>query len=74
MRPIRDSCRGAVLLLLDYFWITLTCNMTGAAGGAGHVTLLVHMAPLSFFVRVYIASALVYFVYCLIFLIFSLYM
>ena len=33
---LRSTCRRAALLLLDFCWITLTCNMKGVTRKAGH--------------------------------------
>ena len=52
---------NAVLLLLNYYQIILTCNMVGAAGRAGRAypSRAPDVTP-SFFVGVYIASGVVF--------------
>lgn len=36
MSVVLDTCLRIALLLLDNYWIKLTCNMEGVAGEAAH--------------------------------------
>ena len=54
--PLCDWRRGAASLLLGFYQMIITCNMTGAAGGAGHAYLSGSPnVPHGFYVGVHIA-------------------